>query len=252
MDLRATLTCSALLALTTVVALGALLAAAGHRRAVREGPAAPARAAAPAAALPPEDFPGTVDRLLLEGPVLEESAEEGAPAPGLVQELAELPAEEAYQELHILAADDATARSLAGELEQVAAAARLDERLRGLAVWALSRTGDLRAAEAGIAAGSAPGLRLTAIEMLRRHGGARTSLLLAPLARSDADRAVREAALRALWLHDASGAEPLCRDIAGGEVAGQEDDPLREVALEFLARLEPPPERPKNRCALTR
>jgi len=246
---RSTVLTSALLSVAIVVVLSASVIALHSRRPTFESPPRSVRGPCGAeAGGPPGPAGEGIDLLPFAGPILGEPEEPAAPpVPSLSEELAELEAGAAYDEFYPLAADDAAARSLAHELAEVAGAEHLDERVRGLALWALARTGDIRAAEAQVATRSPQRLRLTAVEMIRRHGGERATGALLPLARAEADLAVREAALRALWHHDAPGAVPLC-----AELAAEDSGPLGDVALELLARLEPQEKGPEHPCALAR
>jgi hypothetical protein len=143
------------------------------------------------------------------------------PAP-VYDEIRELEADEAYDHLYSVAFDERVARRHLRDFDLIARDAGLPEELRRLAVWGLAQGGDLESIRSQLAGNNAPGVELTALEMLRRHEGAAASDLIAARAREARDPSVREAALRSLG-HTGGSIDPSSRPSPSPERSARMD-----------------------------
>lgn len=140
-------------------------------------------------------------------------------------------AAEAYERLYSLAFDPRIAERHRHDLRLVARDAAIPEDLRRLAIWGLARAGDLEPVRSRLADDDAPGVQLTALEMLRRHPDEATFDLIDERARHAREPEVREAALRALAHLDASRLDATLADSL------EDDAPaVRAAALDLLSR----------------
>jgi len=108
------------------------------------------------------------------------------------------PHEAAYARLYAIAALPESARRHRRSLCQIGADRGLHDSLRGLAIWALARIGELGPVEAGLAPDYPRSVRLLAISMMRRYAPEKQAWQVTHGLLASSDPVVGETALRSL------------------------------------------------------